>query len=43
MFVVFLVFSLFADLWHDLYPFLIVAFTAALAGIYRGPEAAGPP
>jgi O-antigen ligase len=42
IFVMFLVFSVFADLWHDVYPFLIVAFTAALAGIYRRVEGAAP-
>jgi len=39
----FLVFSFFADLWHDFYPFLIVAFAAALAGIYRRADTAPRP
>lgn len=30
----FLVFSVFADLWHDIYPFLIVALAAVLAQLY---------
>jgi hypothetical protein len=42
IFVMFLVFSVFADLWHDVYPFLIVAFSAALAGIYRRVDAPAP-
>lgn len=31
----FLIFSIFADLWHDIYPFLIVGLAGALAQIYR--------
>jgi hypothetical protein len=40
--VMFLVFSAFADLWHDIYPFLIAGFAASLAGIYRRAEEGSP-
>lgn len=37
IFIMFLIFSVFADLWHDIYPFLIIGFAAVLGRLYANP------
>lgn len=35
IFVLFLIFSFFADIWHEMFPYLIVGLTAILTRLYR--------